>query len=78
MYRPEGMKENPYTNHGAVLKEMGNEIAWESGADAMLEGLKAEGIEFRKWMGQDTHHLAERIQQTYNTREGWLVFIEED
>ncbi len=36
--------ENPYTNHGAVLKEMGNEIAFEAGADAMLEGLKSKGF----------------------------------
>ena len=38
MYRPKDW-ENPYENHGAVLKEMGNEIAFEAGADAMLEGL---------------------------------------
>ena len=37
-YRPEGW-ENPYSEHGAVLKEMGNEIAFEAGADAMLEAI---------------------------------------
>ena len=41
-YRPKDWK-NPYENHGAVLKEMGNEIAFEVGADAMLEKLKDNG-----------------------------------
>lgn len=37
-YRPKGFK-NPYGPIGADLKKMGNEIAYEAGADAMLEGL---------------------------------------
>ena len=38
MYRPDKW-ENPYINHGAVLKEMGNEIAFEAGASAMYNVL---------------------------------------
>ena len=45
MYRPKDFK-NPYEQIGADLKKMGNEIAYEAGADAMLEGLK-EGSGFR-------------------------------
>ncbi|KKM85515.1 hypothetical protein LCGC14_1288220 [marine sediment metagenome] len=45
MYRPEGMEGNPYEakpGNAADLDRMGREIAFEVGADAMLEGLKKE------------------------------------
>ena len=66
MYRPEGW-ENPYENHSAVLKEMGNEIAYEAGADAMLEALCTD------------ENRIDCIDQ-YGTEppnkvRGWLVFI---
>ena len=39
MYRPEKWK-NLYEPIGADLNKMGNAIAYEAGADAMLEGIK--------------------------------------
>ena len=48
MYRPEGCK-NPYLYFGSPHTEFdiisnGRHKAFEAGADAMLEGLKKEGI----------------------------------
>ena len=75
-YRPEGMEKNPYTNHGAVLKEMGNEIAWEAGANAMLEGLKKEA-----WNRIVPGNYVETNADGYKYHEpditGYLVFIPE-
>ena len=38
MWRPKDWK-NPYEPIGADLKKMGNQIAFEAGADALLEAL---------------------------------------
>jgi len=44
-YRPDNWS-NPYSEHGADLDETGWEIAFEAGADAMLDGLlKGESFE---------------------------------
>ncbi len=57
MYRPEGMKENPY-NSSLVnpeipeYSELSMHEAYEAGADAYEKGLKKE-FKVELWLGED-------------------------
>ena len=75
MYRPEGMKENPYEakpGNAADLDRMGREIAFEVGADAMLEGLKkvSENGSYSYFQGEFF------LPSEFLEKKGYLVFIE--
>ena len=77
-YRPEGW-ENPYDNHGAVLKEMGNEIAFEAGADAMLKALKGVNkIGYHREGSGKIDADFEVLCRGYDVVNGVIVFIPEE
>lgn len=92
MYRPEGMKDNPYRVNSAYDPWE----AYEAGADAMLEGLKEKGI-YGKPTGDfecfcmvkpdecdDPHDDNFPLEPMYpdeitrGHKKGWLVFIPEE
>ncbi len=74
--RPEGWV-NPYEPVGADLKKMGNQIAFETGADAMLEGLKKEGVRVQWGDCSNLHEsYSDRVKRNW-VEYGYLVFIEE-
>ena len=78
MYRHKGW-ENPYTLKDLVAKPKGNPIdmsnvpemiAFETGADAILEGLKENG-EFI-----DENSIT--FRKEWQDKKGWLVFIPDE
>jgi len=69
-WRPEGW-ENPYGECGADLENMGRQIAYEAGADAILSGLKAKSPLM-------TPEQMKLIAPYRNYSYGWLVFIPEE
>ncbi|GAG25615.1 unnamed protein product [marine sediment metagenome] len=73
MYRPEGMRDNPFTiEKGNLSPDAETEAnTWEVGADAMLEGLKKEGENKPKEWVDDMFGL-------HTTGGGYLVFIPEE
>ena len=54
--RPEGF-ENPYEPVGADLKKMGNQIAFEAGADHMVELLMDDG-----WFREELGRLKQKVE----------------
>ena len=86
MYRPKDWK-NPYEPIGADLNKMGNEIAFEAGADAMLEALKkcgvygqyTEGVYEGPWLVDDdgSYFGIEDVVSGEN-KKGHLVFIPDE
>lgn len=88
-YRPEGW-ENPYTEEVesiiAQCKKRGIDSSWhgepgacldayEAGADAMLEGLRAEGLQIN---GKTEVIQKEGVPDWFLDSKGTLVFIPED
>ena len=53
------------------------EIAFENGADAMLEGLKKEGIKTNLKNG-DIYTIPSRIVDEMRETIGWMVFIPDE
>lgn len=47
-------------------------------ADAMLEALKAQGREVRKWMGADIWRSFDYSMLNREHKEGWLIFIPDE
>ena len=82
MYRPKEWK-NPYEPTGADLKKMGNQIAYEAGADAMLEGLRKTGIADMFYTNKEgevcgTSGLPLYIPCKASPKRGVVVFISDE
>ena len=69
MYRPEGMKENPFNPDELTGKTCFD--IWEAGAYAMLEGLKKESLSYT----DDDRIETIKVPSIYK---GKLVFIPEE
>ena len=74
MFRPEGWRSE---TDGMAKYLPSREVAFEAGADAMLEGLKKEAIHIRTMRGWES--LKECYEDwLHGGKVGYLVFIPED